>query len=375
MGEKEFRKLLDKYLDGTISKEEREILEEFERNMFSLRKVPHFRDESNRNDIKKSLWGDIKTKSKLNKVNIGIWRMAVASAAVLIGLMTIGYLYKYTTQTTSKKLIPENVVTLELEDGSLKIIEEEGSVQVTDKRGVVLGQQKGNQLIYSQVNSAEELVYNTLTVPFGRKFELSLSDGTRAVLNSGSSLKYPVKFLNGQQRMVFVSGEAYLDVAKNSAQPFIVNTGKLNVRVLGTQFNISAYPEDATTEVVLVEGSVSMSNALGNENNKNDFILEPGFKGSFDKKDNSITKNKVITAIYTSWMDGKLIFRDVTFENIIKRLERHYNISIINRNKVLSNKKFNANFGDESIEKVLDELKFNYGIEFEIKNNSQIIIE
>ncbi|WP_339710687.1 FecR domain-containing protein [uncultured Kriegella sp.] len=375
MREQEFRKLLDKYLNGSISEEEKRILDKFSENMISINDRPHFIDESNKIEIKESLWDDIKTKSILNKKRPGIWRLAAASAAIFIGIMILGYHYIYNASTTSLDIIPENAIILELEDGRLEIIEENGSVQVTDKTGAVLGQQKGNRLEYSKTGNAEELVFNTLTIPFGKKFELKLSDGSKAFLNSGSSIKYPVKFLEGQERSVFISGEAYLNVAKDSAHPFVVNAGKLNVRVLGTAFNVSAYPEDETTEVVLVEGSVSLSSELENEGNPNVVLLEPGFKGSLDKNDMAITKNQVITAMYTSWMDGKLIFRDMTFENIVKRLERHYNISIINKNKALSAKKFNANFGDEPIEKVLAELKSNYGIRFEIIDDSQVIIE
>ncbi|SDM48955.1 FecR family protein [Kriegella aquimaris] len=375
MREQEFRKLLDKYLNGSISDEEKKILEKFNENMISINDSPHFKDESNKIEIKESLWKDIKVESRFNKKKTGFWRIAAASAAVFIGIMTLGYLYIYNTRATSLDIIPENAITLELEDGRLEIIEENGSVQVTDKKGAVLGQQKGNRLEYSETGNAEELIFNTLTIPFGKKFELKLSDGSKAFLNSGSSIKYPVKFLDGQDRSVFISGEAYLNVAKDSAHPFIVNAGKLNVRVLGTAFNVSAYPEDETTEVVLVEGSVSLSSESKNEGNEDVVMLEPGFKGVLDKRDKNITKNQVITAMYTSWIDGKLVFRDMTFENIVKRLERHYNISIVNKNKSLSTKKFNANFGDEPIEKVLEELKSNYGIKFKIIDNSQVIIE
>ncbi|WP_339838100.1 FecR family protein [uncultured Maribacter sp.] len=373
MREHEFRELLEKHLNGSISEEEKSILEEFSNKVSSVNKDLPFKNESDKKDVQDSLWEEIKVQSNLKKGKTSTWRLIAASAAIFIG-MALGYNYINTTPAPSY-IIPDNAITLELEDGSLQIIEENGTVKVTDKTGAILGRQNGNQLVYSENSGVEKIVFNTLTVPFGRKFELKLSDGTMATLNSGSSLKYPVKFLEGQDRTVFISGEAYLNVAKDSAHPFIVNAGKLNVQVLGTQFNISSYPEDATTEVVLVEGSVSMSSSLSDNDGQNKILLEPGFKGSFDRIDGEMDKNQVVTDMYTSWMNGELIFRDMTFENIIKRLERHYNVSIVNKNKVLSLKKFNANFGNQPIEKVLEELKFNYGLDFEIIDDNQIVIE
>tara|TARA_R110000764_G_scaffold64303_1_gene135379 strand:+ start:3223 stop:4341 length:1119 start_codon:yes stop_codon:yes gene_type:complete len=372
MREHEFRELLKKYLDGSISEEENNLLNQFNEEVSSANKNVQFKNESDKKDIKDSLWSEISTQGNLKKGKTNTWKLLAATAAIFIGVL--GYNFINTNSSTSYN-IPENAITLELEDGSLKIIEENGTVKVTDKTGAVLGQQNGNQLVYSEDSSVEELVFNTLNVPFGRKFELKLSDGTIATLNAGSSLKYPVKFLKDQDRNVFISGEAYLNVAKDSAHPFIVNAGELNVRVLGTQFNISTYPEDEITEVVLIEGSVSMSSRLKENDVQNEILLEPGYKGSFGKINGKMDKNQVNTEIYTSWMHGELIFRDMTFDNIVKKLERHYNVSIVNNNRVLSAKKFNANFGNQPIEKVLEELKFNYGLNYKIMDDGKVVID
>jgi len=269
---------------------------------------------------------------------------------------------------------PENAITIQLEDGSVKIIEDNGTAKITDKNGTVLGSQKGNRLVYNKKNKGGTLVYNTITVPYGKTFQLQLSDGTQAHLNAGSSLKYPVKFLKGKERQIFVSGEIYLNVAKDSLRPFIANANNLNIRVLGTRFNISAYPEDMTTDVVLVEGSVSLYSITDEFGTENNTVLKPGYKGSYNREQNGFTTNKVSTGIYTSWMNGKLIFRNMTFENILKKLERHYNVIIKNENRELSKKKFNANFGNEPIRNVLEELKANYDIDYEITDNDTILI-
>ena len=372
MREHEFRELLEKYLDGSISEEENKLLNKFNEEVSSANKDLHFKNDSRKKEIKDSLWEGISVQSDLKTGKTNTWKILAATAAIFIGILSYNF---FDTKPSTPYNIPENAITLELEDGSLKVIEENGTVKVTDKSGVVLGQQNGNQLVYSEDSHVEEIVFNTLNVPFGRKFELKLSDGTIATLNAGSSLKYPVKFLQGQDRNVFISGEAYLNVAKDSAHPFIVNAGELNVRVLGTQFNISTYPEDEITEVVLIEGSVSMSSSLKEIGVQDAILLEPGYKGSFGKINGKMDKNQVNTDIYTSWMHGELIFRDMTFDNIVKKLERHYNVSIVNRNRVLSAKKFNANFGDQPIEKVLEELKFNYGLNYKIMDDGKVVID
>jgi hypothetical protein len=263
-------------------------------------------------------------------------------------------------------------ITLVLGDGSVKEISENEKFEVADKNGTVVGQQSGNKLTYKKdVNS--ELSYNTLTIPFGKRFNLELSDGTKVTLNSGSSLKYPVNFSNEVNRNVFITGEAYFQVSKDKKHPFIVHTDQLNVQVLGTSFNVSTYEEDSFADVVLVEGSVEMYAKNWISNPKENTVLNPGVKGSFDKKNNTIKTQNVSTSIYTSWINGELVFRNMTFDNILKKMERHYNVSIVNKNKELGSEEFNARFGDEPIKKVLNYLKVTYKINYTIKDNNIII--
>ena len=115
----------------------------------------------------------------------------------------------------------------------------------------MVGNQNGNKIVYDTETTLEKLVYNTIKIPYGKRFELQLSDGTIVHLNSGTTLKYPVKFIASGNRQVFLDGEAFFDVAKDKTHPFVVNADNLNVRVLGTHFNVSNYPEDKLTDIVL----------------------------------------------------------------------------------------------------------------------------
>ena len=327
--------------------------------------------------IKRNLLKKIKKdKNLLYRLNI---QKVFKYAAVAVFFLSIGYFFQkdfFSGKSSNETAMPkEEFITLQLEDGNIKVISQDGSAQVLDSKGNIVGKQKGNRLIYNDGSALERIVYNTLRVPYGKRFEILLSDGTKAYLNAGSSLKYPIKFLEGEKRQVYLTGEAFLDVAKDNDHPFIVNAGDLKIRVLGTQFNVSTYPEDKTSEVVLVEGLLELYLGSKDYRVKNSTILKPGFKGSYNKKDSEVTTKPVITSIYTSWINGELVFRNMTFENILKKLERHYNVTIDNRNVELSLKEFNANFGSEPIKNVLEELKVNYGIKYEISDTNKIIIE
>lgn len=293
-------------------------------------------------------------------------------AAIAIVFLTIGYFYKSGNFPNSKNtVIPPESITLQLENGKIQIINEDGSSQLVDEEGKIIGSQNGSQLVYTNKTEKETLTYNTLTIPYGKRFEIQLSDGTRVHLNAGSSLKYPVKFINGIKREVFLNGEAFFSVTKDAKHPFIVNATDLNVEVFGTEFNVSAYPEDIDTDVVLVEGSVGMYK--NNETIKEGTMLVPGTKGSLNKENLSISTEKVNTLIYTSWRQGGLFFRNMPFKNIAKKLERQYNMKVIITNKLLENETFNANFNEEPIENILSYFSDSYNIKYTIKNNTVYI--
>nr|WP_315175109.1 FecR domain-containing protein [uncultured Flavobacterium sp.] len=298
----------------------------------------------------------------------------ISIAASIIVLLSIGWSYqKNIFKTENAPIIDPNAITLQLANGEIQVISSNKKSQVTDSDGNVVGNQNGNKIVYDTETSVEKLVYNTLKIPYGKRFELQLSDGTVVHLNSGTTLKYPVKFIAGENRQVFLDGEAFFDVTKDKKHPFVVNADKLNVRVLGTHFNVSSYPEDAQTDVVLVEGSVGLYRGNETFDATKNTILKPGFKGSFNKNDGSIATKAVNTGVYTSWMQGRLTFRNMSFRDISKKLERHYNVTIETQNKKLADEKFYASFGDEPIEKVLSYFNDIHGINYVIKNNEIVI--
>ncbi|WPO80290.1 FecR family protein [Flavobacterium sp. KACC 22761] len=305
------------------------------------------------------------------------YRRYISIAASVVVLLGIGFFYKQNlaTKPAEKEFdFKSTDIVLQLENGDIQVISEKNSSIVKDSKGNVVGNQTGDKLVYENSSDPEKLVYNTIKIPYGKKFRLQLSDGTFVHLNSGTTLKYPIKFIAGENRQVFLDGEAFFDVAKDKKHPFIVNADNLNVRVLGTHFNVSNYPEDALTDVVLVEGSVGMYQSNQEFDALKNTILKPGFKGSFNKENAKISTKPVLTDIYTSWINGGLTFRNMTFKNIITKLERRYNVTIVNKNEKLANEKFNASFKEESIENVMSYFNDIHGINYTIKDN-QILIK
>lgn len=326
---------------------------------------------------------NILSTAKENETTISIapkksnFRKYISIAASVVVLLGIGLAYQkgaFKTKTEQKFDFKSTDIVLQLENGNIQIISENNKVEVRDANGNIVGNQDGDKIIYDNNSDLEKITYNTIKIPYGKRFQLQLSDGTTVHLNSGTTLKYPVKFIAGENRQVFLDGEAFFDVAKDKKHPFIVNADDLNVRVLGTHFNVSNYPEDVATDVVLVEGSVGMYNVNEEFDATKNTVLKPGYKGSFNKQNNMIFTKPVITDIYTSWVNGGLTFRNMTFKNIITKLERRYNVTIINKNEKLANEKFNASFKEESIENVMSYFNDIHGINYTIKNN-QILIK
>lgn len=371
MTKKEFYNLLLKFENKECTAEEENLLFQFYNRFQNENKMGSWnlsQKEAARIRLLKRINAVVQN-SKNQQVKTFNWRKIASIAALFIGFGLIAGVY-FNKNTVNN--IPENAITLELEDGTIKVINENSSaIQVLNNEGQIVGKQEGGKLVYNKDGERDILAYNTLKVPYGKTFKIELSDGSTVQLNSGSSLKYPVKFIEGKDRLVYVVGEAYLDVEKDSVNPFIVNVNELNVKVFGTQFNVHAYPEDNVTEVVLVEGSVGLYKEEDKAFDKSINYLTPGFKASFSKTSKEITKTPVLTNIYTSWIAGELVFRDMDFDNILRKLERFYDIEITNDNHSLSGQKFQASFGKKpNIEEVFKELKMIYKIDYTIQGKS-----
>ena len=193
----------------------------------------------------------------------------------------------------------------------------------------------------SQQVKAEELVFNTLVVPYGKRTQITLSDGSKVWLNSGSKLVYPANI--EEQRTVYIEGEAIFEVTHSEKHPFLVVTKDFEIKVLGTVFNVSAYPDDMISSTVLEKGKIELAPTQKNLFNKKKLTILPGTMAVFNPTEKAFHQQKVNASNYMSWRDGYFIFKDEPLENIIKKLERYYNVEIVIQNKNLGKEEFSGN--------------------------------
>lgn len=377
-------KLISKSFHRRLSTNEQKILDswlkknkhnqELYSRLVSEKKIPDYVDQIediNPDKAKQIIYKKIKKRKNARIVNISL---KYAATLILILGCTYFFILTNSTNTSSSEIkIKKETITLQMSNGEVKIIDISEHSDIIDKKGKTVGVQSGSKLMYNKSVSTGNIAYNTLNIPYGKRFQIELSDGTLVYLNSGSSLRYPVSFIKGAERRVFVSGEAYFEVFEDKTSPFIVNAKGINIRVLGTKFNVSSYEEDNLINTVLVMGSIRLFDPKQEYKLENSTKLEPGHMASWNKLDSQIMLNKVDTELYIAWTKGKLVFNNTPFKTIRKKLERHYNVSIINNNKILDEKTYNATFDIETIEQVLNSFRENFLIEFSIVDNKIII--
>ncbi len=211
---------------------------------------------------------------------------------------------------------------------------------------------------WSKTFVAEDPVTSTLFAPLGARISFSLPDGTKGWLNSGSSIKYSLPF--SQNRQVAVSGEAWLDVAADKNHPFEISVGNSKVKVIGTKFNVNAYPGENHIEVILEEGKVEFS--------------VPGLKSDIEMKPNErlVFREGIVSidiadvAKYSAWTKGKLMFRSDPMTEVAKRIERWYNAEVELVDKDLEKDLITGTFQDDLLEDVLHYLSMTSPIRYEI---------
>ena len=270
-----------------------------------------------------------------------------------------------------KVVLDPNKVTLQTSSGNQIVLEnlDDILIEIDDE---ILIKKESKKIVFDQKKGIKKLSYNTLTVPYGKRFDVELSDGSIVYLNSGSSLKFPVQFINGMERKVYLDGEAFFNITENNKDIFKVVSNDAITEVYGTQFNVKSYKEDSFSEIILVDGSLGVK---GLSDNQKIVSLKPGFRANVNQSNEKIEISKVNTKIYTSWIDGRVIFRDENIDSMILKLERLYNVIITNDNKKLSDNFFNATIvvEEESIDEVMGYLKEVYNIKYQKFNNKIII--
>lgn len=215
----------------------------------------------------------------------------------------------------------------------------------------------------SKIAQNGESIYNELFVAFGTRSSLKLSDGSHVWLNSGSTLRYPDKFVE-DKRIVFLSGEAYFEVESNPDHPFIVKTSGLDMKATGTKFNVAAYSSDDKAEVTLVDGLVEIIIKDEIINEVTSYVLNENQHLSYQKSSKNVLLTDVETDKYIAWKEGKMVFMYEPLSEVVKRIGQVFNVDIELQGTSIQEYSLRAIFEDESLEEILKMLKISSPIDY-----------
>lgn len=346
--------LISKYLSTTISQEELDELNQWREkspgNEKLFQKICD-RENISHHESEKAKFNKQKGWNELNKrIQLSIRRkyiIRIISYAAIIILPIFMALLLITNQKETIRIaqqITEPIqpgdkkAVLTLDNGEVINLENFKNKEINEKDGTSINIDEA-ALNYQSDTSKKEAakeIYNRIDIPRGGEYSLLLSDGTKIYLNAMSSLRFPVRF-TGDVRQVELTGEAYFEVAKKE-QPFIVKVNNMEVEVLGTRFNISAYPEE-DYQTTLVSGSVKVYA----QDRQASYKLNPSEQAVFNSQTDKIDIREVDVSLYTSWIEGKIYFKDQRLEDIMKSLSRWYDMEVVYENEKVKNLRFGCN--------------------------------
>ena len=273
-----------------------------------------------------------------------IW--SVAATILLAAIVTyVGYFW-----INSKPEIVNFAQTqpqIKAENNTRIILQNGEEVQIDKTQSQIRYDAKGeNILIDSEQKVVQKTgdtkeVFNTVIVPYGKRTQITLAEGTKVWLNSGSKLVYPAVFV-GNKREVYIEGEAVFDVVYQKEKPFVVSTKDFDIKVLGTVFNICAYADDQYSSAVLEQGKIELICGGSSILFREKLEILPGTMAVFDRKQKTIEQKPVNTQKYLSWRAGYLIFNSEKLENILRKLGRYYNIEMVVNDNNLKNETFSG---------------------------------
>lgn len=372
MEHREAKELLRKYSLGTITDREKEVLDSWYNNEAKSRKSVFISDRQMEQDLEKISGGLPVGKDPIGRAYSSRFiRMSVA-ASLLTALSFSVYIY-FSNERTANPVVSAFVndvapgktkAILTLADNRQVLLDESTEGDVARQTGIAVTKLTDGRLRYvvSDVGAAASNQFNTISTPRGGEYQVELSDGTVVWLNSNSSVRFPVSFSSGTRR-IQVSGEVYLEVARNAQKPFLVESKGQVIEVLGTHFNINAYDEKQVVKTTLLEGSVKVS-LKGNTASK---ILRPG-EQSITGSSHMIELKKIDTEGVIAWKNGYFLFNDDELANIMTELSQWYDVEVDYQSPGLRNQKFSGSISrSKSLRQVLRVLELTGNIKCKLE--------
>jgi ferric-dicitrate binding protein FerR (iron transport regulator) len=383
--------LIEKFADGSILPKERADLKAWVRESdehkkhFKKRLLIYDQTHSESFDASLALQSFTRHRIQKNKARKSRFRTFYKYAAVISGLVLVGFMGLHFINeknsapvgidvTTAKTPEKEKHIQILLADGTHQKITDKKEQTITNAQGAIVANSKSSMLRFTTTGVKEEkLTFNEINVPYGKKLKIELSDGSVVWLNAGSKFKFPQQFMATEKnRTVYLRGEAFFEVAKDKKHPFIVNTGGIKVAVLGTKFNVSSYATNTAVATTLVEGSVALSSDAGDGAK---IFLNPREQAQFDAKSHAFSKKVVDTEIYTAWIQDKFIISNLSFTEILRRLERMHDVEISNNANDLNKELFKGEFADVDIKTILTTMTMSVPFNFKIEGRKITITD
>ncbi|MFV0366159.1 MAG: FecR family protein [Mangrovibacterium sp.] len=374
-------KIISKFLVGVLNKEERAVLSKWlenpdnEKQFYEIVDVEVFLER-----LKYYQDSNFDSEKAYKKVvrRYSLYREWIPyAAAVLIPLAVAFWTQSDNWQETPKTIELASKTEIQSQPQMPILITDDGEYALgeSDTTFVIGGTElvsNHDLLSYNKGNKANEtkegkLIYNTIRTPKGVKYNVVLSDGTEVWLNSETEFRYPVNF-SGENREVFVKGEAYFDVTKDKNMPFLVSFEDRQVRVLGTKFNVKSYNNEKHDLVTLVEGSIILAD-------KNDEIkLVPDQQAVIDNTGKTFKIRNVDGDLYTAWKDNVYLYRNETLQTIVNDIERDFDIKVSYQDQEMRNEEFSLKISREiSFEDIFSAIEKTNEVDIEIENNNVII--
>lgn len=383
MDQKDILLLLERYKAGQCTAEEAALLEGW---YLSQSRKSSTLSTAEVASIEQQLWTGLErhigeVPGSVNKP-LKLWQRVSWAAAVLLTVSSGLFFYLSKPGHSSdlaqaEHILPgTNTAVLTLADGKKINLNDVSIGKLAEESGIVVKKAADGQLVYSidpKVADQQQAglgkssaALNTISTPKAGQYQLNLPDGTKVWLNAASSLKFPSSFAGLNQRRVSLNGEAYFEVSKNKKLPFIVETDKQAVEVLGTHFNVNSYKDEPQTKTTLLEGSVRVSLSKGKE-----VVLKPGQQSALNLNNQiSVTDADVEEAV--AWRKGFFQFDNASIETVLRQLARWYDVEV-EYEKGMPNKNFTGKiYRNLTLAEALRGIGFT-GVNFKVKDRTIII--
>lgn len=376
MNKNEAQRLIEKYRNGTCTPEEKIRLEQWYNTLAGSDRRP---DLSHLQESMQKVWDTMSTSLDIGYKKRNYVPYLVAASLLLVGFLSFFYLSNQSIVGKDSPIVHDATpgqadATLTLETGqALRLSGQhqgisflQGDIRYADGVSIYYSSK-----ILQQNSRKENYVFtnkmNTIEVPLGGSYHIILADGSKVWLNSGSKLIFPSNFNQGSSRDVSLIGEAYFDVVNENDKQFTVKTNDQLIHVLGTEFNVRAYPDQSTSQTTLIDGSVEIVNTREGKNFGSRMILSPEEQGEVSSQ--GFIKTTVDTQKTIAWKEGIFLFNDDKLTDIMQSLARWYRVDVDYAS--LPDSRFNGYISKQvNLSQVLEMLEITGNIHFKLENNT-----